>query len=117
MLLVLALIYGLAITALDVKDAFLMVPRMEILDVKIQQWIRQWTGSPNTHWFLKRCLPGQRNAALRSHQHIGQLCEQAELEAFPGTPTILRHRDFNEKVFVNIHVDDFLLVCKPGAVE
>ena len=30
MLLVLALIYGLAITALDVKDAFLMVPQMEI---------------------------------------------------------------------------------------
>ena len=36
---------------------------------------------------------------------------------FPGTPTILRHRDFNKKVFVNMHVDDFLLVCKPGAVE
>ena len=117
MLLVLALIYGLAITALDVKDAFLMVPQMEILYVKIPQWIRQWTGSPNTHWLLKRCLPGQRNAALRWHQHIGQLCEQAELEAFPGAPTIFRHRDFNRKVFVNIHVDDILLVCKPGDVE
>ena len=87
MLLSLALIYGLAIAALDVKDAFLMVPHMEILYVKIPQWIRQWTGSPNTHWFLKRCLPGQRNAALRSHQHIGQLCEQTELSRNPNNLT------------------------------
>jgi len=117
MLLVLALIYDLAVTALDVKDAFLMVSQNVILSVKIPQWIRRWTGSSNTHWLLKRCLPGQRNAALRWHQQIGQLCEQAELEAFPGAPTIFRHRDVNRKVFVDIHVDDILLVCKPADVE
>ena len=75
MLLTYALIYNLAVTALDVKDAFLMVPQMEVLYVKIPMWIRRWTGSPHTHWLLKRCLPGQRNAALRWHQHIGGLCE------------------------------------------
>ena len=58
MLLVLAAMYDLAITALDVEDAFLMVPQMEILYVQIPQWIRQWTASPNTHWLLTRCLPG-----------------------------------------------------------
>jgi hypothetical protein len=57
MLLTFALIYNLAVTALDVKDAFLMVPQMEILYVKIPMWIRRWTGSPYTHWLLKRCLP------------------------------------------------------------
>ena len=93
--LVLSLIYDLAVTALDVKDAFLMVPQMEIPYAQIPQWIRRWTGSPNTHWLLKRCLPGQRNAALRWHQHIGQLCEQAELETFHRAPTIFRHRDAN----------------------
>ena len=41
MLLVLALIYDLAVTALDVKDAFLMAPQIKILYVKIPQWIRR----------------------------------------------------------------------------
>ena len=66
---------------------------------------------------MKRCLPGQRNAARRWHQHTGGLCEDADLEAFPGAPTILRHKDLNRKVYVNIHVDDILLVCNPGDVE
>jgi len=117
MLLTFALIYNLAVTALDVKDAFLMVPQMEILYVKLPAWIRKWTGSPHTHWLLKRCLPGQRNAALRWHQHIGGLCERSGLEAFPGAPTILRHCDLSRRMFVNIHVDDILLVCNPGDVE
>lgn len=85
--------------------------------MKIPMWIRRWTGSPHAHWLLKRCLPGQRNAALRWHQNIGGLCEQADLETFSGAPTIRRHRDPNRKVFVNIHVDDILLVCNPGDVE
>ena len=117
MLLVFAIMYNLAVTALDVKDAFLMVPQVEVLYVKIPMWIRQWTGNPHTHWLLKRCLPGQRNAALRWHQHIGGLCADAGLEAFPGAPTVLRHRDLRRKMFVNIHVDDLLLVCNPGDVN
>ena len=117
MLLTFALIYNLAVTALDAKDAFLMVPQMEILYLKLPAWIRKWTGSPHTHWPLKRCLPGQRNAALRWHQHIGGLCERSGLEAFPGAPTILRHCDLSRRMFVNIHVDDILLVCNPRDVE
>eukprot|EP00435_Cladocopium_sp_Y103_P023665 s3633_g5.t1 len=117
MLLTFALIYNLAVTAFDVKDAFLMVPQMEVLYVKIPMRIRRWTGNPHTHWLLKRCLPGHRNAALRWHQHLGGLCEQAELEAFPGAPTSFRHKDLSRKVFVNIHVDDILLFCNPGDVE
>eukprot|EP00435_Cladocopium_sp_Y103_P060379 s975_g22.t1 len=88
-LLTFALIYNLAVSALDVKDAFLMVPQVELMYVKIPMW----------------------------HQHIGGLCEQADLEAFPGAPKILRHRDINRKIYVNIHVDDILLVCNPGDVE
>eukprot|EP00435_Cladocopium_sp_Y103_P068089 s576_g31.t1 len=118
MLLTFALIYNLAVTALDVKDACLMVPQVQVLHEKIPMWIRRWTGNPhNTHWLRKRCLPGQRNAALRWHQNFGGLCEQAGLEAFPGAPTVFRHRDLSLKVFVNIQVDCILLVCNPGDVE
>eukprot|EP00435_Cladocopium_sp_Y103_P072461 s475_g40.t1 len=117
MLLTFALIYNLAVTALGVKDAFLMVPQLEVMHVKIPMWIRRWTGSPHIHCLFKRCLPGQGNAALRWHQRIGGLCEQADLESFPAAPTILRHKDPSRKVFVNIHVDDILLICNPGDVE
>jgi hypothetical protein len=106
MLLVFALRYGLAITALDVKDALLTVPQVETIYGRIANWIRKWAGNRSTHWLLKRCLPGQRNAALRWHQHIGQLCEQSKIEAFPGAPTVFRRKDVNRKLYANIHVDD-----------
>eukprot|EP00435_Cladocopium_sp_Y103_P068897 s701_g32.t1 len=116
MLLVFALIFGLAVTSLDIKDAFLTVPQMEILYVEIPMWVREWIGKADTHWLLKRCLPGQRNAALRWHQHFGQICEGAGLKAFPGAPTVMRHEDLSRKIFLNVHVD-ILLVCKPEDVQ
>ena len=39
--------------------------------------------------------------------------EGAGLVAFPGAPTIMRHADVNKKIFLNVHVDDILLVCNP----
>ena len=37
--------------------------------------------------------------------------------AFPGTPTVLWHRDITRQLYANIHVDDILLVCKPEDVK
>ena len=118
LLLVLACVYDLAVTALDIKDAFLMVPQQELVYVLIPEWIRALTpDETHTHWVLHRCLPGQRNAALRWHEFFGGLCMKAGLVPFPGAPTILRHRDVNRKLFANVHVDDVLLVCKAEDVE
>eukprot|EP00435_Cladocopium_sp_Y103_P036864 s1251_g9.t1 len=116
MLLVFALIYNLAITALDISDAFLVVPQVEVMFVEIPQWVREMTQRSETHWKLLKCLPGQRNAALRWHLHFANICEGAGLQAFPGTPTVMRHGDPNRKVFINVHVDDILLICKPEDV-
>ena len=49
MLLVFALIFGLAVTALDIKDAFLTVPQVEVLYVEIPQWVKERTGKADTH--------------------------------------------------------------------
>ena len=117
MLLAFAVVYNLAVTCLDIKDAFLMVPQEEIIYVQIPEWVRQQTGKEHTHWLLRRCLPGQRNAALRWHQYFGNLCEGAGLTAFPGTPTVLRHKDVQRQMYANVHVDDILLVCKPEDVK
>ena len=67
MLLTVAVMYGLAVTSLDIEDAFLMVPQVEVMYVEIPQWVREHTGKSETHWLLRRCLPGQRNSALRWH--------------------------------------------------
>ena len=116
MLLTFAMVYGLAVTALDISDAFLMVPQVEVMFVEIPQWVRELTQKGETHWKLLRCLPGQRNAALRWHLHFAQICEGAGLQSFPGTPTVMRHKDLDRKVFINVHVDDILLICKPEDV-
>ena len=91
MLLTCAVLYGLAVTSLDIKDAFLMVPQVEVMYVEIPQRVRESTGKSETHWLLRRCLPGQRNAALRWHQHFEKICEAAGLRSFPGSLTVLRH--------------------------
>ena len=101
-----ALVYNLAATALDISDAFLMAPQVEIMFVEIRQCVCELTQREETHWRLLKCLPGQRNAALRWHLHFAQICEGAGLQAFPGTPAVMRHGDLNRKVYINVHVDD-----------
>ena len=116
MLLTFVMVYSLAVTALDISDVFLMVPQVEVMFVEIPQWVRELTQKGENHWKLVRCLPGQHNAALRWHLHFAQICEGAGLQSFPGTPTVMRHKDLDRKVFINVHVDDILLICKPEDV-
>ena len=52
LLLVLSMLFGLAITALDVKDAFLLVDQKEYMLVIIPQWIQNLLGDGATHWQL-----------------------------------------------------------------
>ena len=116
MLLIFAMMYNLAVTVLEISDAFLMVPQVEIMFVEIPQWVRELTQRDETHRRLLKCLPGQRNSALRWHLPFAQICEGAGLKTFPGTPTVMRHGDLDRKVFINVHVDDILLICKPEDV-
>ena len=65
LLLSLAILHDLSLMTLDVKDAFLLVPQVETMFVTIPKWIQDLQGDGNNAWLLHRCLPGQRNAALR----------------------------------------------------
>eukprot|EP00435_Cladocopium_sp_Y103_P052255 s242_g16.t1 len=112
-----ALIYDLAVTALDVKDAALMVPQLEVLYVKIPMWIRRWTGNPHTHWLLKRCLPGQRNAALQWHQHIGGCVIRLNWKRFLAHQQSLDTRILIERCLSTFTWTTFCWVCNPGDVE
>ena len=68
LMLALHLCYGYYLSFLDVKNAFLLVPQQETVLVEVPSW---WKPSEipkdgsQRYWSLKRCLPGQRNAASR----------------------------------------------------
>ena len=53
------------IVVLDTKDAYLQVPQQEEVLVTISAWMKKACNiGEGVVWRLKRCLPGQRNAAI-----------------------------------------------------
>ncbi len=117
LLLVMAMIHNLAVTALDVKDAFLVVDQKEVMYVLIPTWIRELAQDGATHWLLKKCLPGQRNAALRWNEHFISLCTEMEFEAYAGCSTIMRRIQRDKRIYLSVHVDDIILISKPEDVD
>ena len=99
------------------KDAFLLVDQKEYMLVIIPQWIQNLLGDGATHWQLLECLPGQRNAALRWNEYFTELCTAVGFEPYPGCPTIMRFLDGARRIYLSVHVDDILLICKPADVE
>ena len=65
---------------LKVADAFLLVPQQDFVVIKIPDWIQQLNNGEHNEefWILKRCLPGQRNAALRWNDYFGTLAKERE---------------------------------------
>ena len=114
MLLVLAMVKRLHFVAYDVKDAFLTVDQVEKVLVKVPSWVHNVMQAP-TFWLLKKCLPGQRNAAMRWSDKFRSISEQYGFESFPGMPTIFRH--VNKDLYMTIHVDDILLVGSESDIQ
>ena len=46
------------------KDAFLTVAEVERVLIQVPSWVHNVMQAP-LFWILKKCLPGQRNAAMR----------------------------------------------------
>ena len=104
---VIALVKQLALCAMDVSDAFLQVRQQEFVVIEVPEWVRQAVGNPNLrYWQLLKCLPGQRNAALRWNEHFVQLARKFDFDDFQGT--VFRHR--SGEAFMSVHIDDILLV-------
>ena len=83
----------------------------------IPTWIRGIAQDGATHWLLKKCLPGQRNAALRWYEHFSSLCIDAGMEPYLGCPTIMKLSNQVRKVFLSVYVDDILFIGKPEDVS
>ena len=65
----------------------------------------------------QKCLPGQRNAALRWYEHFSSPCTDAGMEPYLGCPTIMKLSNQMRKVFLSVHVDDILFMRKPEDVS
>ena len=117
LLLVMSMLYDLSVTALDVKDAFLVVDQKEVMFVVIPERIRELAQDEATHWLLLKCLPGQRNAALRWNEHFTGLCSEVGMEAYAGCSTIMRLIQGDRRIYLSVHVDDIILICKPEDVD
>ena len=99
------------VAVFDVSGAFLLVPQQEFVIIKVPGWIQQLQpdGEPvEEFWMLKRCLPGQRNAAVRWSDYFGGLAKEKNFEACKSIPTIYRHQQ--RQMLMNVHIDDILLI-------
>ena len=96
------------ILVLDIKDAYLQVPQQEEVLVTISDWMKRAANiGEGIVWRLKRCLPGQRNAATRWYEHLRSILERLGFEFSQHVPALAKHK--TKAVWISIHVDDELL--------
>ena len=111
MFLVLALVQQLNVLLMDVKDAFLTVPRRDLVIIEIPTWAKSNDMAANgvDFWKLVRCLPGQRKAALHwRHEHFESTVSKFDFIPFEGMVTVYKHKV--KCMYITIHVDDLLII-------
>ena len=111
----LAVIQRLLVSVFGVSDAFLMVSQKSYVVVQVPKWVQEILQSPKLHfWKLKKCLPGQRSAALEWNQFFSGLRAEFNYEAYQGG-TLFRHKEDNS--YLSAHIDNILLIGPEGAHE
>ena len=81
------------IVVLDIKDAYLQVPQQEEVLVTISDWMKKACNiGEGIVWRLKRCLPGQRNAATRWYEHLRSVLQRIGFEFSKHVPALAKHR-------------------------
>ena len=90
------------ILVLDIKDAYLQVPQQEEVLVTISDWMKKACNiGEGIVWRLKRCLPGQRNAATRWYEHLRSILERLGFEFSKHVPALARHKQ-EQSVFLSM---------------
>ena len=113
-LMVIALVRGLLVAALDIGDAFLQVLQREDVVVSAPNWVKVAAENPDVmYWQFLKCLPGQRNAAMRWNEHLTELLSELNFIHMQGTS--FRHRERDSFIFA--HIDVLLLVASREDAE
>ena len=113
-LMVISLVKGLLMSALDASDACLQVLQREDVVVSVPNWVKVAAGDLNLmFWQLLKCLPGQRDAATRWNEHLTNLLGELNFGHMHGT--LFRHRE--RDIFLSAHIDDPLLIANKENTE
>lgn len=113
-LMVMSLVKGLLMSALDASDACLQVLQREDVVVSVPNWVKVAAGDLNLmFWQLLKCLPGQRDAATRWNEHLTNLLGELNFGHMHGT--LFRHRE--RDIFLSAHIDDPLLIANKENTE
>lgn len=85
----------------------------ELVVVEVPGWVQEMAGDPNLqYWVLHKCLPGQRNAALRWKEHITEVCQTYGFMSYEGS-AVYKH----VKAYVSIHIDDIIVISDAEFIE
>ena len=108
--LTLALVCGLSVLVVGIKDAFLCVPQKGLALIEVPKWITEVLPDEEhpRYWRLRRCLPGQRKAALHWNEFFEITVQEIGFESFEPMPTVFEHSA--RRIFLTVHVDDVLLI-------
>ena len=105
---------------IDVRNAFLLVPQREVVLVQVPTWYSgetNWgvTADGRKVWSLRRCLPGQRNAAARWYEYLSDILGEIGFSSLDILPSMFRHED--RQLALCGHVDDLVIAGKEADVE
>ena len=108
--------FGWFLSFLEIKDAFLLVDQRErILVEKPSWWRNEEAAEQSRYWSLRKCLPGQRNAAARFFDFLCEHLQSLEFENTPLLLSVFMHKSRN--VILCSHVDDLVLCGQRGDLE
>ena len=92
MMISLHLCLGWKVMVMDIKDAFLNAYQQELCYVEVRPWMRNILQmAESTVWQLLRCLPGQRNAALRWFEHFSAILVKIGFKSCDYMPSLFLH--------------------------
>ena len=102
LLLAMSSILNCCVSVMDVSGAFLQVRQQEKVIVLVPQWVQNILGTGIKFWKLMKCLPGQRNAALRWNEPFTAMRNEFDFEPFQGG-TIFKHKYLQQ--FLSVHIE------------
>ena len=120
LMLCLHLCYRWLLAFIDVRNAFLLVPQREVVLVQVPTWYEgetNWgvTADGRKVWALRRCLPGQRNAAARWYEYLSEILGEIGFSSLDILPCMFRHDE--RHLALCGHVDDLVIAGKEADIE
>ena len=99
------------LSAIDIADAFLMVPQKELTVVSCEL-----AAGDVFQFVLGRVLPGQRNGSQLWHESFSAfLKDELQICEFPAYPSLLKSK--GDECVLLLHVDDVLCLCRRNYLD